>query len=48
MERSRDLQTLRYLPKNSLSAPHLGIKLSNTSFYTEATHHATGKLSRLT
>ena len=26
MERSRDLQALRYLPKNSLSAPHLGIK----------------------
>ena len=26
MERSRDLQALGYLPKNSLSAPHLGIK----------------------
>ena len=30
MERSRDLQMLRYLPKNSLSAPHLGIKLCLT------------------
>ena len=27
MERSRDLQMIRYLPKNSLAAPHLGIKL---------------------